>query len=227
MRTLSLLSLTTLLALPLAAQAKPAADPDKNVAGSGTLPAGWTARLDRATDSLKNLSFGPMGPGLHVTTGPSGIFYRESDAVPGSFHTVATFTQTKKPAHPEAFGLFVAGKDINGATASYVYLIVRGDGMFSIRQGGAVGARSTNLTTGGNANGWLASDAVVKEDAAGKATNTLEVSGDAASKKLTFKINGKEVASIDAPNGAVGGLVGIRVNHNLDVHVAGFAVHKL
>jgi len=95
------------------------------------------------------------------------------------------------------------------------------------RQGGAQGAGSTNLTTGGNRNGWLASDAVVKEDSAGKAKNTLEISGDAASKKLTFKINGKEVAQIDAPNGAVGGLVGLRVNHNLDVHIDGFAVHKM
>ena len=226
MRALTVLSLTALLASPLAAQGNPA-DPDKNVAGSGTMPTGWSARLDRATDSLKNLKFGPMGPGLHVTTGPSGIFWRSADAVAGSFHTVATFTQTKKPTHPEAFGIFVAGKDISGPTASYVYLIVRGDGMFSIRHGGAVGAGSTNLTTGGNRNGWLASDAVVKEDSTGKATNTLEISGDAATKKLTFKVNGKEVATIDAPNGQVGGLVGLRVNHNLDVHVAGFAVHKL
>lgn len=226
MRTLTALSLTALLASPLTAQGNPA-DPDKNVKGSGSLPSGWSARLERATDSLKNLSFGPMGPGLHVTTGPSGIFWRAEDAVPGSFHTVATFTQTKKPTHPEAFGIFVAGQDLNAPTASYVYLIVRGDGMFSIRHGGAVGAGSMNLTTGGNRNGWLASDAVVKEDSAGKANNTLEISGDAASKKLTFKINGKEVAQIDAPNGHVGGLVGLRVNHNLDVHVAGFAVHKM
>ena len=226
MRTLTVLSLTALLASPLTAQGNP--DPDKNVKGSGSLPAGWSARLDKATDSLQNLKFGPMGPGMHVTTGPSGIFWRSEDAVPGSFHTVATFTQTKAlVTHHEAMGIFVAGKDINGATASYVYLIVRGDGMFSVRQGGAVGAGSTNLTTGGNRNGWLASEAVVKTDSAGKATNTLEVSGDAASKKLTFKINGKEVAQIDAPNGQVGGLVGLRVNHNLDVHVAGFAVHKM
>jgi hypothetical protein len=226
MRVLTALSFSLVLAAPLAAQ-RTAADPDKNVAGSGTLPTGWSARLDRATDSLKNLKFAPMGAGMHVTTGPSGIFWRAADAVPGSFHTVATFTQTKAPTHPEAFGIFVSGKDISSPTASYVYLIVRGDGMFSIRQGGAVGAGSTNLTTGGNRNGWLASDAVVKQDSAGKATNTLEVSGNAATKKLTFKINGKQVAEIDAPNGDVGGLVGLRVNHNLDVHIEGFAVHKM
>ena len=227
MRTLSVLSLASLLAVPLAAQARPAADPDKNATDAGKLPAGWSARLDRAASNIANVSFGPMGAGLHLTLGPSGIFWREADAATGSFHTVATFTQTKKPEHPEAYGLFVAGKNLNGADASYVYIIVRGDGMYSIRKGGAQGAPSTNLTTGGNANGWLASDAVVKEDATGKAKNTIEVAGDATTKKLTFTVNGKVVGTVDAPGGSVAGLVGLRVNHNLDVHIDGFAVHKL
>lgn len=223
MRTLSVLSLATLLAVPLAAQS----DPDKNVAGSGKLPPGWSARLDRTTATLANLSFAPMGAGLHVTTGPSGILWREADAATGSFHTIATITQTKKPQHPEAYGIFVAGKNLNGADASYVYLIVRGNGMYTIRKGGAIGALSVNLTTGGDANGWLASDAVAKEDEAGKAKNVIEVAGDAATKKLTFTVNGKVVGVVDAPGGDITGMVGLRVNHNLDLHIDGFAVHKL
>ncbi len=224
MRTLSVLALTTMLAAPLAAQG---ADPDKKATGTGAVPAGWSYRLEKPTDSIAHVKFVTMGPGLHFTSGPPGIYWREADAVPGSFHTLATFNQTKKPTHPEAYGLFVAGKDLKGAGASYVYLIVRGNGMYTIRQGGAAGAPSTNLTTGGDRNGWLASDAIVKEDSTGKAKNTLEVSGDAATKKLTFKVNGKTVGEVDAPGGSVAGLVGIRMNHNLDVHVDGFAVHKL
>lgn len=226
MRTIRLLAFGALLAAPLVAQGKPS-DPDRKVAGGGNLPAGWSYRLEDSTASLNDVKFAPMGAGMHFSTGPAGIYWREADAVTGSFHTLATFTQTKAPMHPEAFGLFVAGKDLKGAAASYVYLIVRGDGMYSIRQGAAAGKPSTNLTTGGNRNGWLASDAVVKADSAGKATNRLEISGDAATKKLTFKVNGKTVAEIDAPGGMVGGIVGIRMNHNLDVHVDGFAVHKL
>lgn len=226
MRTFSVLALTTLLATPLAAQGNPA-DPDKKAAGTGAVPTGWAFRLEKPTDKIDDVKFVTMGAGLHFTSGPPGIYWRDADAAPGSFHTLATFSQTKKPAHPEAYGLFVAGKDLKGAGASYVYLIIRGDGMYSIRQGGAAGAKSTNLTTGGNANGWLASDAVVKEDSAGKAKNTLEVAGDAATKKLTFTINGQKVGEVDAPGGSVAGLVGIRMNHNLDVHVEGFAVHKL
>jgi len=222
MRMLALLGLTSVLATPLLAQG---GDPDKKVTGGGAVPAGWSYRLE--SGSIDNLKFVTMGPGLHFTSGPPGIYWREADAVTGSFHTLATFTQTVAPAHPEAFGLFVSGRNLKDSTATYVYLIVRGDGMYSIRQGGAAGKPSTNLTTGGNRNGWLASDAVVKQDSAGKATNMLEVAGDATTNKLTFKINGKSVATIDAPGGNVAGAVGIRMNHNLDVHVAGFAVHKL
>ena len=48
---------------------------------------------------------------------------------------------------------------------------------------------------------------------------------DAAGAKVAFKVNGKTVYEMDAPDKA--GIVGLRVNHGLDVHVAGFAVHKL
>ena len=226
MKTLSLLGLTVVLTTPLLAQGNPA-DPDKKVTGGGSMPPGWFARLEDSTASIANVKFAPMGNGFHFTTGPAGIYWRDADAVPGSFHTVATFTQTKAPTHPEAYGLFVAGKDLKGGNASYVYLIVRGDGMFSIRQGGAAGTPSTNLTQGGNRNGWLANEAVAKQDSTGKATNMLEIAGDATTKKLTFKVNGKTVAELDAPGGNVAGIVGIRMNHNLDVHVAGFAVHKM
>ncbi|NOT09202.1 MAG: hypothetical protein HOP28_13465 [Gemmatimonadales bacterium] len=227
MRTMSLLTLAALVVSPLAAQGGKPSDPDKNVAGTGTLPAGWSARLDLATASLATLKLVSMPPGWHITTGPSGIFYRAADAATGSFHTIATIHQTKAPAHPEAFGLFVAGKDLDKSTAAYVYLIVRGDGMYTIRQGGAVGARSKNLTTGGDVNGWLPSDAVVKQDGNGQSKNVIEVTGNATTKKLTFTVNGKQIAEIDAPGGNVGGIVGLRVNHHLDVHVQDFAVHKL
>lgn len=219
MRMLALLGLTSALAAPLVAQGNPA-DPDKKAGGSGSVPAGWSYRLENG--SINDVKFVTMGPGLHFTSGPAGIYWRDADVVSGSFHTLATFTQTKAPMHPEAYGLFVAGKSLKDSTASYVYLVVRGNGMYSIWKGGPAGTKSVALSQG-----WTANDAVVKQDSAGKATNMIEIAGDAATKKLTFKINGKPVATIDAPGGDVAGAVGIRMNHNLDVHVAGFAVHKL
>jgi hypothetical protein len=222
MRALSMVSLAALLATPLAAQGKPA-DPDVKVAGGG-VPAGWSSRLDDPTASVSNVKFAPMGGGFHFTTGPAGIYWRAADAVPGSFHTIATFVQTKAPTHPEAYGLFIAGSDLSGPNQSYIYFLVRGNGQYSIRQ--RKGATVTDVTSGAR-NGWTPNDAVVKQDSAtGKASNTLEIAGNATTKKLTFKVNGKVVQEIDAPGGTVSGLVGIRMNHNLDVHIDGFGVHK-
>lgn len=221
MRANALIALALLGAAPLAAQNN---DPDKKVAGGGTLPAGWTARLDRPTGKMEDVKLAPMGPGMHITLGPSGIFYREADRTDGSFHTVATFNQTKAPAHPEAYGLFVGGNDLTGEGQSYIYFLVRGQGEYSIRQ--RTGTAVTDVTTGGR-NGWSTSEAVAKQDSAGKATNKLEISGDAKTKKLTFSVNGKKVHEMDAPESAFKGIVGLRVNHNIDAHIDGFAVHKL
>jgi hypothetical protein len=221
MRTNALITLALLGVAPLAAQSN---DPDNKVAGGGTLPAGWTARLDRPTGKMEDVKFAPMGPGLHITLGPSGIFYREADRTDGSFHAVATFNQTKAPAHPEAYGLFVGGNDLTGEGQSYIYFLVRGQGEYSIRQ--RTGTTVTDVTTGGR-NGWSASEAVAKQDDAGKATNKLEISGDAKTKKLTFSVNGKKVHEMDAPESAFKGIVGLRVNHNIDAHIDGFAVHKM
>lgn len=221
MRTLAVMALSVLASAPLAAQG---GDPDKKVEGGGTLPAGWSARLDRPTGKMEDVKLAPMGAGMHVTLGPSGIFYREADQVDGSFHTLATFNQTKAPQHPEAYGLFVGGKDLAGEGQSYIYFLVRGTGEYSIRQRN--GAQVTDVTTGRN--GWTASDAVVKQDSAtGKASNRLEIQGDAKTGKLTFSVNGKKVHEMNATAEAFKGIVGLRVNHNIDAHIDGFAVHKL
>lgn len=217
MRTLSIVALSALLAAPLSAQGS---DPDKKVAGGGTLPAGWSAHLDQASANMADVKFVPMGAGLHVTTGPAVILWKEADAVKGPFHTLATFTQTKAPTHPEAYGLFAGGQDLKGATPTYIYFIVRGDGKFMINKMGG-GTRTTLVP-------WTDNDAIVKQDATtGKATNKLEIDGKVDPSKIAFKVNGKVVHEMPAAGTDLNGAVGLRVNHNLDVHIDGFAVHKL
>jgi hypothetical protein len=219
MRTLSILTLTALLAAPLAAQGNPA-DPDKKVAGGGTLPAGWSARLDSPTASMADAKVTSWATGVHVTTGPAVIIWKAADAQTGSFHTLATFTQVKAPTHPEAYGLFVAGKDLNGANQSYLYFIVRGDGKFMIRK--RTGATTSIVVD------WTANPAVVTQDAtSGKATNKLEIDGKVEPTKVSFKVNGTTVHEMPAADVDLTGVVGLRVNHNLDVQIDGFAVHKI
>src|SRR5881628_446930 len=140
-RTLLLATLTPLFAAGLAAQA----DPDKAVAGGGTLPTGWNARTERNA-ALDNVKFVIMGDGVHVTVGPAAIYWRSADTASGSYHTVATFTQTKAPPHPEAYGLIIGGKGLADSTQSYTYFLVRtrGDtGEFSIRRRSGYANRPT------------------------------------------------------------------------------------
>lgn len=211
------LALLVLVASPLAAQTPMThnADPDHMVAG-GALPAGWAGRTDRG-QPLSGAKFVSMGTGFHVTTGPAVILWRAADRAPGNFHTLATFTQTKAPMHPEAYGLFVAGSALDSANQAYIYCLVRGDGAFSIKK--RVGDQATSIVD------WTPNAAVQKADSAGKATNKIEAQF--TDGKLAFRVNGTEVYSMAATPAQATGIVGLRVNHNLDVHVDGFALHQI
>lgn len=196
-----LLPFALLLALPAGAVAQ---DP--------ALPDGWTARPDRPGRAI---AFAAMGSGHHLKPGGSGIVYREADKAGNKFHAVATFVQTVAPQHPEAYGMFLAGKDLAGDAQSYVYFLVRGDGKYTVKR--RTGATAPTVVE------WTEHAAIVKQDADGKARNTVEI--DAAGDKVVFKVNGKAVYEMAEADRA--GIVGLRLNHGLDVHIDGFAVHKM
>ena len=200
------------------------ADPDRTVAGGGSFPAGWNVRTEpnRQTGQpapLANVKFQAMGPGgLHTTVGPAAIYWRNQDTISGNYHIVAKMTQMKNPAHPEAFGIFLGGKNLADSAQTYTYLLVRPvDGMYSIRRRTGYTTRPTAIVE------WTASDAVTKSDSAGNANNELSV--EVKGGKAKYMINGKEVYTGDAAE--LNGVVGYRVNHNLDVHLGPLGIHKM
>jgi len=213
-RSLTTLSLLALAAAPLAAQGA-AADPTHKVAG-GALPAGWMGRTDSPTDKLTDAKFVAMGPGFHATSGPAAIFWNPKTIVSGPFTASTTMTQTKAPMHPEAYGIFVMGSKLDSPAQSYLYFLVRGDGKFLINH--RAGADVHKIVP------WTENAAVVKADANGKATNKLTVDA-TKSDSLRFLVNGTQVAALPANQfGSRNGLVGLRVNHNLDVHIGDLTV---
>lgn len=212
----SRLTLGVLLTLPVALLAQ-GADPNNAVAGGGSLPAGWRAHTDKNAP-LANVKFVAMGSGYHTTLGPAVILWRAADTASGSYHIVATFTQTKAPRHPEGYGLLFGGRDLAGVGQRYTYFLVRSDGTFLVKRRSG---DSTSFVTPD----WTPSPAVVKADSAtGAATNELGVAvkGDS----VRFLVNGKDVFVSKAANVDAAGLVGYRVNHNLDVHVTALEVHR-
>ena len=236
MRTLTTLAAALFAAAPLAAQqpaatrpaardsahaAAPAhahADPDRKVAG-GSLPAGWNARTDRDAP-LTNVKVTQEGKGVHITLGPAAILYRSADTVTGKFHTLATFTRTKAPAHPESYGLFMAGRNLDSDAQQYVYFMVRGDGSYLIKRRN--GATTENISAG-----WVAHPKVGKGDASGKVVDRLEIDGKASGDKITFMVNGQVVHTMAPAELDMTGTVGIRANHNLDLQVDGFEIHRV
>jgi hypothetical protein len=217
-RSLTALSLVVLAAAPLAAQSMSGADkdPTKKVEGNTPLPAGWTGRTDRANDKLSDAKFVKMGPGYHVTSGPAAIYWNAAQTAKGPFVATASLTQTKAPMHPEAYGVIFMGKNLEAANQSYAYFIVRGDGKFMVNH--RAGAEVHKLVP------WTDNAAVHKADASGKATNTLTVDASKAD-SVRLLVNGTQVAALPAGQfGGTDGIVGLRVNHNLDVHVGEFTV---
>lgn len=222
MKRLTFSAAVLLAAAPLAAQG---ADPDRPAQGGGQLPAGWSLRLDTRTASAADVKVATMGTGLHVTTGPSGILWRAPDQTEGRFHTEATFTRTKAPAHPEAYGLFIAGRDLASDAQTYLYFLTRGDGKFLISRANGTVATSGRPAVTHVSQGWTDHAAVAKANAAGQSTDKLEIA--TAGGKLRFSVNGQLVHEMDAAGLDLRGIIGLRVNHNLDVHVEGFVVHRL
>jgi hypothetical protein len=190
-------------------------DPTRRAAG-GSIPAGWQIRLDDkdATRYTTNdISFMPMGGGFHITSGPAAI-YPGADLPNGEFVLEATFDQMEAPQHPEAYGLFFAGRDLdNSAKQTYVYFLVRGNGHFLINHRAGPDVHKIH--------DWTPNAAVKQQDASGKSTNRLTVRAGADS--VRFLANGQQVAAISRNEITnPGGKAGLRVNHNLNVHVTGF-----
>lgn len=203
------LVLTTLCATPLLAQEKP-----QQKAAALMLPAGWEARLDRDNADPSKVNFAAMGDGLHATTGPAGLYWRAADDMKGQYRVSATFTQTKAPTHPEAYGIFIGGKNLDKPNHEYGYLIIRGDGKYAIKH--RAGAEVHDVVN------WTELPALKKQDEAGKATNT--VAFEVAGGFVKALVNGEEVKRWEEAYWSGNGIAGLRVNHNLDVHISDFTI---
>jgi hypothetical protein len=154
-----------------------------------------------------------------VTLGPAAIFYRAEDLAQGPFHTLATFHEAKDSPQAEGYGLFFGGQSLAGRGQHYTYFLVRGDGKYLIKR--RDGDRTSDITQG-----WIASSAVKKGGANGGATNLLEIDAKRDPSTVAFKVNGTPVHTMPAKALRLAGIVGLRVNHNLDLQIQGFAVHQ-
>ena len=220
----SILAIALVTAACTAKEAPPAADttaqavnsdPDVNVSG-GSIPAGYTARTDKADADITGASYTASGGNWEVKTGPAHIIYAAKDTASGLYTVSATVEQLEKPTHPEAYGLVIGGRNLDQPSQAYTYLLVRGTGevVIKVREGD----QTRDVIK------WTPAADVPKEDASGKATYAMSasVTGDA----VKFSVNGKEVASVSKAGLPVDGIAGLRINHNLHVRVTPVSISK-
>jgi hypothetical protein len=132
----------------------------------------------------------------------------------GSYTASATIEQLETPQHPEAYGIFIGGRNLDQGTQTYTYFIVRGTGELAVKVREGTGTRDVIK--------WTPSADVPKADASGKAKYDLsaQVTGDA----VKFSVNGKQVASVSKAGLPTDGVAGLRINHNLHVRVTPVSV---
>jgi hypothetical protein len=183
-------------------------------------PQGWKVRIDRSQnaqdpDNTPNLVFKPLGKGLHLKGGPAGTFWNGTMAS-GNYTVKATFNLQEPSNHTNYYGLVFGGSNLDAASQAYVYFVIAQNGSFLVRQ------RSGEMVT--DVVNRQANAAVRQPGANGQSSNALEVrvNGDTVS----YVVNGTVVHT--GPKGGLktDGLVGVRVNHVLDVEFEGFEVGK-
>lgn len=184
--------------------------------GGGVLPAGWRHRFDLPTMQLAHLRFLKEGATLHITSGPPGILYDPSVTASADFVVKGIFTQLAKGEHREGYGPFIGGADLEADTQRYTYFLVRQDGRFLIKE--RLGAKTRGQVD------WTPHPAITPFGEDGRMTNELSIV--AAGETVSFLINGTEVARKPRKDVPTDGIVGLRVNHQLDIRVENLTIER-
>jgi hypothetical protein len=199
------IALVASLVMPLAAQ----------------VPAGMKMRVDRSTsaqdpDDNPELKVVTAGKGFRVTGGPAGVFWMPTNTATGNYTVRATFTLMQPSNHRNYYGLVFGGSDLEGAAQAYHYFMVAQDGSFMVKQ--QAGGKAPTIQ------GSTKHQAIRTPDAKGQSVNTLEVR--VAGDTISFVVNDTVVHTMPKGGIKTDGLVGVRVNHVLDVQIEGFELRK-
>lgn len=184
--------------------------------GGGVLPEGWRHRFDLPSMKLEHLRFLKDGTSLHITSGPPGIVYDPSITAAGQYVVRGTFSQLAKGEHREGYGPFIGGADLDGEEQRYIYFLVRQDGRFLVKQ-------RTGVNTRGMVD-WTPHKAIKSFGTGGAMTNELAIAVEQDG--IRFLINGTEVARTPREGVETDGIVGLRVNHQLDLRVNDLTIER-
>ena len=198
-----------------ATAAQPPATPKDAKAATGTMPAGWKARLDDVSAKPDSVNVAAEQESITVTTGPAGIFYKADMKAEKDYQLTATFSQLKPAVPPQPYGLFVGGTDLDKEVPRYTALLIRGDGKYQIVSRN--GARMTTIVP------WTAA-AKMADPKGVKTSNMLAIRG--LQGAVHFFVGEKEVHQMPRAKAGADGIAGVRVGPQLSVQVHDLSVKK-
>lgn len=204
-------------------------DADKKVAGGGITVPGWTGKEDAGNKqglTVKDSKLAPEGKGYRLMTGPAGLFWSAKNVAKGDYTVKATFTESKQGYnHPHPFGVFIGGENLDGGAGNALYCVAYRNGNYIIR-GFNAGKRFDIVAKP------VPNDAV-KKAAGPDAEVVQEVGWTVKGDSVECVINGTSVwkgTKADVTGAgkltSTDGIAGIRVSHNSDALVTGFAISK-
>ena len=212
--------LAGMLVLSLAAAAGASTAASAQAAG---VPAGWVVRTDAASvghAAAERVQFVTMKPGFHVTTGPAAILYDSTLRASGDWRLETTIHLFDPGARAEGFGVFFGGQNLASAAPRYGYALFRRDGKVMIKARDGASTRTVR--------DWATNSAIPlwRGGPAGSSVKypiVVEAKGD----RVSVWIGATQV--LDAPRSELptDGVVGLRINHSLNVHVEKLTVSAL
>lgn len=179
-----------------------------------SLPDGWEIRPDRAGADVSEIAFVDMPPGWHVTTGPAAILYHPEMTADGRYRVEMEVFLFDPEGRREAFGFFVGGRDLQGPGQDYLYFLIRDGGEYLVKHRAG---NDTHMIVN-----WTSDSAILgyedRDEGGSSVRNVLALEADAST--VRFLVNGEEVATLPRAEVNLDGVVGLRVNHALNLHVS-------
>lgn len=200
--------------------------PDPNVPSgeNNAVPVDWMVRLDRPSDDVTigadkdaaDIFFVNMTPGWHVTSGPAAIYYHPASVAEGEYAANMDVHLFDPGQRNEAFGFFIGGSNLDGEDLVYDYFLIRNSGEYLIKRRN--GSETEMIQD------WTSHESINRYTAESEGSVLNELSVEVRSEDVGFRINGEEVVALSASDIMSDGVVGLRVNHALNLHVSNLEI---
>ena len=186
-------------------------------------PEHWKVRYDGSAEAAER-NFVVMRPGWHVYAGPGGLLWDPGRFASGNYAVKSTIYLFPKgdPARSgttqvdSPYGLFLAGRDLEGDAPEYVSFQIDNAGRFRITR--HTGDEVRDLAP------WTARDgiSVLADPATSPAENVLEV--DVRGEQTIFYIGGELVTELPSEDLGLDGAIGLRAGEGLSLHITEIAI---